>query len=169
MEGQQSSPLRLNFAFLPSYPELLHLLAEAVQRILEGLRVDRLVCTEDALPLGLAVGLKTNIPVVYAKGSRTSSSFELIGAYDIGHPAVLLVNALDTPAIPQLLTAARRVGLEIHTLIALIRTDMSQTLEIPTYSILRLEEVIEQLQGNGRLSRGQAEEVMNWVNRQAIG
>jgi len=162
-EGDDFAPFRLNFAFLPSYPDLLQLLADRAEKLLAGLHVDRLVCTGDSLPFGLAVGLRTNLPVIYSHSRGTT--YDLVGAYDIGHPAVLLVNTVEADYTSQLLRAAQRVGLEIHTVIAIADVRNPQIQEIPIHNIISLEETITQLQQRGRLPKGQAEQVIDWIGQ----
>ncbi|TVR23341.1 MAG: hypothetical protein EA396_03675 [Anaerolineaceae bacterium] len=115
------APYLLNTGLLPSYPAALALLAErAAPLIGQAAPVDRLVCTASAWPIGMALSLRLRLPLVYSLGTDAAGVHDLIGAYDMGHPACLLVNLWDgDAAIRELIDKARRVGLMIDSVVAL--------------------------------------------------
>lgn len=115
------APYLLNTGLLPSYPAALASLAERAAPLIErSAPVDRLVCTADAWPIGMALSLRSNLPLVYSLGTDAAGVHDLIGAYDMGHPACLLVNVWDgDAALAGLIDKARRVGLMIGAVVAL--------------------------------------------------
>ena len=116
-------PLLVRLRWLPSYPALLHDVAAALARALDGALADRLLPTQDAIPLGVALSLHTGLPMAYpsneARAYTTALAIE--GAYDVGHPTLLLADVLDDAAHAQRLTAlARRVGLDVGDVLAVL-------------------------------------------------
>lgn len=160
-------PLRLSLEMLPAYPDIL------AQIVAEGMKhtsnMNRLVCTIDALPLGVGLSLKTNIPLVYSRGSGEAPYHDLVGAYDIGHPALLLVNALDnTESTTKLIHKARSVGLQIQYIVAIMDLGIPEIApDIEVYTLLSLENEIQALIAEGRLASGQGQAVLNWLKESA--
>jgi orotate phosphoribosyltransferase len=116
-------PLALRLRWLPSYPALLHDTAAALEPLLHDLHADRLLTTPDAIPVGVALGLRINIPLVYPYGEERdyTAAYVLEGAYDVAHPTILLADVLiDTEQAQAITALARRVGLDIHTILAVI-------------------------------------------------
>ncbi len=110
-------PVMVNLLWLPSYPALLRDVAAALQPLLEGIAADRMLTTVDALPIGVALSLRADIPLVYPYGEVRdyTAAFAIEGAYDVGHPTLLLSDVLiDAPQANQITALARKVGLEIH-------------------------------------------------------
>ena len=87
-------PFDLSLALIGSYPDLLRDLANNAAERLAGITVTRLLATSEAIPLGVALSLRLNVPLVYSKGTGTSPVDDLVGAYDIGHPALLITNSV---------------------------------------------------------------------------
>ncbi|MCZ2095261.1 MAG: hypothetical protein LC121_03125, partial [Anaerolineae bacterium] len=111
--GGETVPVALHLDMLASYPDLLQLVALEAQNKVAGLHANRLLCAANALPFGIAFSLRSGVPLVYSRSSADAPVFDLVGAYDIGHPALLLTNSVgDGDAHAALVSAARRVGLE---------------------------------------------------------
>jgi len=85
------APMRLDLVMLASYAAANNLLAQACARHLQ-LDNDtyRLCCSLDTLPVGLMIGQILQQPVIYTPSREYEARREFIGAYDIGHPTVLL-------------------------------------------------------------------------------
>lgn len=152
-------PVRFEFAMLASYPNLLLRIADAI--ILPP--ADRLLCPDDAFPLGMALSLKYGIPLVCSRaGSSHPDSPELIGAYDIGHPTVLVTNILTchVPLKP-LIAHACQVGLQVTAVVALLDAGYSG-IDLPAASLFCLDDIIDEALKIGELPAGQAELVRRW-------
>jgi hypothetical protein len=151
--------------FLPAYPDVLQCVVDLARPLLNEDSVSRLLCTADALPLGVALSVQTQIPLVYSRGSASPPVHDLVGAYDSGHPAVLLTNVLsDEKPITILAAHAKRAGLEAHRLIAII--DLGTTVPphgLETQAILKLPEIVRKLASSGKLAVGQAEAAEYWL------
>lgn len=160
-------PVALHFDRLASYPDLLAQVAQLARLVGGGLNANRLLCPADAIPFGVAYSLRTGIPLVYSKGAGEAPVFDLVGAYDIGHPALMLTSSVglrNTHA--PLLSAARQVGIEIHTLLTILAVrDTPQPDGIKVLPLLRLAEVVRDLGESGRLSSGHVRAVLDWIDR----
>ncbi|MBN1679977.1 MAG: hypothetical protein JW966_06765 [Anaerolineae bacterium] len=116
-------PVAVNLRWLPSYPDLLRTVAGALEPLLLSTDADRVLTTADAIPLGVALSLRTGRPMVYPYGDVRdyTAAYVIEGAYDVGHPTVLLSDVLIDAAQAKAITAlARRVGLDIHSVLAVI-------------------------------------------------
>jgi hypothetical protein len=154
-------PYRLSLDLLPSYPDVLAYLADLAQPLLG--EIDHLLSAPDALPFGLSLSLKSRLPLVYARGTQAAAVHELAGAYDIGHPALLVGNTM-SPALLELSEQANVVGLETQRILVII--DEGQTLNSPisVLSLLNLKQTVGQLEQSGKLARGQAQLVQHWID-----
>lgn len=161
----QVAPVLLNLELLPSYPETLHYIAEqAAQKIGRGF--ERIVCIADSLSLGTAISLKTNIPLVYSRGKGELPVYDLVGAYDVGHPAILVMNTLQSATEIQYFVArAKQVGLHIQQVFAVIDVDKnpSHDAEININVLMQLSEMLDTLEQQKSLAQGQVNAVREWI------
>lgn len=161
-------PFDLTLKLVASYPDLLRDLADAAAERLDGVPMTRLLATSEAVPLGVALALRLGVPLVYSKGSGSSPVDDLVGAYDIGHPALLVTNSVGFDhSVENLVKGARRVGLEIHTLVTLLegRPPALEELGVNVIPLVRLGELVDQLRAAGDLPGGQANLVHQWITR----
>jgi orotate phosphoribosyltransferase len=160
------APVQFKLEMLASYPELLEVIASRIGGVIDVNKIDHLLCTPDAIPLAVAVSLQTKIPLIYSR-IQASGAIELIGAYDIGHPALLVTNMIDVSSPGTgLISHASRFGLEIVHIVGVIdceRGDLSQRVEHVT--LMRLSEIVRKLSQNGQLPTRQAQAVLDWISR----
>jgi hypothetical protein len=150
---------------LPSYPDILAQVIENAAPVVGA--VDHLVSASSAMPLGVGLSLKTGLPLVYSRGINDAPAFDLVGAYDIGHPALLLANDLsDEVGLLKLLTSARLVGLEIERLLVIADDGTPGPYSIPVISLLHLPTAVEKLVEGGQLPVGHGEAVESWLRAQ---
>lgn len=106
---------------LPSYPSIL---AHGAKAVLEQIasRPSRIVCTVDSIALATVVSQISAIPLVIHNGKPGQPAQNLIGAYDVGHAAILLSLNTDHPPefIERLITEAASVGLHIIQWVSLV-------------------------------------------------
>src|SRR5690606_26879423 len=161
-------PYRLNLHMLPSYPDVLGaLIEEAVPAVGE---VDRLVAAADAIPFGVGLSLCTGIPLVYSRGTDEAPVYDLVGAYDIGHPALLAAGSLNSPELmSRLIGRAKQVGLEIEGVIAVVDEGLFQSSPVRIHALVKLPSVVEMLVKNDQLPAGQGQMVREWLNRHHPG
>lgn len=157
-------PFRVNLDLLPSYPDIMRAI---IQRALEKFtpaHYDHLVSTVDSVPFGLALSLNTDVPLVYSKGSNRPAVYDLIGAYDVGHPALMVTNVWSGDGYTlHLIEKARSVGLEINTVLPIIDCRNEPIEGVELRPLLRLDEIVTELAETGRLPVGQAQAVKTWM------
>ncbi|HEX2905300.1 MAG TPA: hypothetical protein VHO69_00460 [Phototrophicaceae bacterium] len=161
-------PFLLSLEYLPAYPEVLKRITQTIQTRFEQKTAQRLVATTDAIPLGVALALNTGISLVYSRGQGQEAVYDLVGAYNIGHTAVLLTNVLENTAeLSTFITMAQRVGLEIHTVLAVLDLGIGAALPgVQIKPLLTLSGIVQALLADKRLPSGQAHAVLTWIDAQ---
>jgi orotate phosphoribosyltransferase len=154
-----TAPVQFHLDMLASYPDVLEAAAKALSSKIPS--TERLLCISEALPLGVALALKTGIPLIYSRGGEKEPVYDLVGAYDIGHPTTLVVNIAGQSDYGHLLTSARRVGLDVQSVAAVINVGAES--ELPLTSLLHLSDVVDTLHERGILPHGQAIAVRAWI------
>lgn len=134
-EAAPHSLWQLWLEMLPSYPDILSAIASEVTKTMADISVDRLVCSSLALPLGTLVSTQTGLPLVYSRGHGETPVRDLVGAYDVGHPAGLLVNSVNETGIENIIRGGQSVGLEITHVIAVVGAE-GLDFSLPVHVIL---------------------------------
>lgn len=163
----KTQPVALHLEMLPSYPSALHEAGLQIEQLITAHpeAIDRLLCTVDAIGLAAPAAIRLNKPlVIYDDRHREPV---LVGAYDIGHPTALVVNHTSEPkSIEAMIQTARRVGLEIKLLAALMNvSDMSDLVGIAYLSVFDLLDVVEIAELGETIPAGQAALVRKWSGR----
>jgi orotate phosphoribosyltransferase len=164
-------PVAVHLGWLPSYPALLRDVAASLATLLEGIKADRLLATANAIPLGVALSLHTELPMVYAFGEVRdyTAAFAIEGAYDVGHPTVLLSDLLPDVAQANAVTAlAQRVGLEVHTILSALDMGLGsrEALSVAGYILrcaLTLRDVLPLLEEQGLIPPPMRRTVEAWL------
>lgn len=153
------SPYRLRLEMLPAYPELLqNIVYRGVQSLIGVKSFDRLIAHSDAIPIASALSLQTSTSLVYSRGKGELPVYDLVGAYDVGHPACLVVNSI-TPDIHPFLQNAEKVGLQIHTILEIV--SLGQTIEgIDNRPIFTMQELIHELRQYNCIPDSMAQKVL---------
>ena len=156
-------PYQLNLQWLPSYPAILRQMADESQPLIG--QVDHLLSTASALPLGLALSLCHGLPLVYSRGNGDAPVFDLVGAYDIGHPALLVVErSRDLVGIEPLVERARSVGLEIQNALVIVDEGALPLYNLNVSALVYLPALIDPLVARGRLPEGHGAVLRDWFN-----
>lgn len=116
-------PVATRLVWLPSYPAMLRDAAEALVQPLRHSGVERLLSTAETVALGTALSLSTEVPLAFFHGAVRdyTAAYVIEGAYDVGHPTALLTDVLvDAAQAESIADLARRVGLEIGAVLALL-------------------------------------------------
>ncbi|MFW5709301.1 MAG: hypothetical protein ACOCX5_03670 [Chloroflexota bacterium] len=164
--GPDARPLAIHAHLLPSYPDVLQAMVHRADPTRFHLTVDRLVCSVDALPFGVAFSLTSAIPLIYNLGTDQPGVYDFIGAYDVGHPALLIANTWSADALSiQLINKAKRVGLEISGILSLF--DIGQPVDgMAVYSVVDIQTMVDSLVAESRLPPGQADAVKAWLKQE---
>ncbi len=164
-------PLAARLVWLPSYPALLRDVAAALHPLLQSFQVDRVLTTAEALPIGVALGLRSDVPVVYPIGGARDqpAAFVIEGAYDVGHPTLLLADVLvDGRQAQALAVLAGRVGLDVHNVLAVLDLGLGarealDTLGYTVRCVLALRDLLPALEGAGLLPPVMRVTVERWM------
>lgn len=167
-DSSGTRPFLTNLDYLPAYPDILKQVAAETRLHLDGLAVQRLVATPEAVPFGVALALETGISLVYSRGQGKEAVYDLAGAYNIGHASVLLVNTTETLLfLGGFIAGARRVGLDIHTAVAIFDPGTAAPkADITARAIINLPDALEILAAQGELPIQQASTVRAWIAEQ---
>lgn len=93
LHSGRKSPIYIDLRLLASFPEALRMVAKVYRPLLEGLSYDLIAATPLAgLPIGTAISLEMDIPLVYPRGSSKSyGTGKLIeGKWSAGQKAILV-------------------------------------------------------------------------------
>lgn len=158
-------PVLSKLDMLASYPQTLHALIEDAGSLVGGLAFDRMLCTADALPFGIALSLDLNSSLVYSRGRGEAPADDLVGAYDIGHPTLLVANTSGDELI-RLAQSAAKVGLDVKAVLVILEITPIQIPNAEIKSILSLETLIESEIAANHIPEGQREAVKAWLKQQ---
>lgn len=164
-------PLRLHLELLPSYPQVLSDAASTLEALNADVAYDFVVAAPDALVLATALSQRRSLPLVYSRGRGETPTHDLVGAYDVGHPA-LLVSLIhdDERALDRLMRSALSVGLEIVGAAALI--DLGGSADVnqrPRLSVWTLRGLVDELVGQGIIPPDQVLTIGEWLTRRRPG
>jgi hypothetical protein len=87
--------------------------------------------------------------------------YDLVGAYDVGHPACLLVNTIPDN-LGEFIAGCQQVGLTVQTIVSIMTTSDYKT-DIPVKSIYSLPNIIKELHKAGHVTTHQMQSVMNYL------
>lgn len=162
------NPVLLLLDMLSSYPAVLAALADAAQPLVVAVGYARLLCPADALPFGVAVSLKTGVPLVYSRGRGESAVLDLVGGYDIGHRTLLLLNTLDgDPFAHKWVAQARGVGLDTTDALAILSL-LPRELD-HTSALVNLAELVSESMASGELPAGHLAAIQAWMAKLPLG
>jgi orotate phosphoribosyltransferase len=117
------APVAIRLGLLPSYPSILRALAQELVPLAQIDRMTHLLAAPSAIPLGVAVSLAGDMPLVYPTSGNPDG---IEGAYDYSVPTVLLIDVLtDGSAERALIKRVRSVGLEVRAVVAVIALAMA--------------------------------------------
>jgi hypothetical protein len=155
-------PVAIKLDLLASYPDALKLIRDKFLTHVPRVRFDRILCPLDALPLAVAVELELQIPVVYSRKRSEAAVFDLVGAYDIGHPTLVIANYADSDLMT-LIDQAERVGLRLSVVWTVI--ELAQVIpDVETHCLLTLNAILDDPSVQSRFARGQIDAVRAWLS-----
>ncbi len=149
-------PVRFDSLMLPSYPSALNLLARACTEQIQLAKDGRLCCALNTFALGVAIGQIMGQPLVYTNSFEHETPRAFIGAYDIGHPALLLWSWGASILKPIWTERMQEVGLVLERQVILIGDETS---------ILPFSSLLEALVTTGRIRPVQAETCLHWYQQ----
>lgn len=170
-------PVALRLQWLPSYPACLREIAGALVPDLAACDADRILAAAEAVPLSVALGLLADVPVAYPYGAVRdyTAAFAIEGAYDVGHPTVLVSDVLLDAAHAETITAlARRVGLNVSAVLAVVDVGLGarERLEASGYGVrtlFSLRDMLRVLADQGMLPPLMRHTVEAWLDAERAG
>lgn len=112
------APLAIRLGLLPSHPAILRALAAEVAPLVRIAGLTHLLTTPAAVPLGVAVSLATDMPLVYPSATDGQA---VEGAYDFNVPTVLLTDLLtDGTTEREMIARVRPLGLDVKAVVAVL-------------------------------------------------
>ena len=123
-DGQGIQQVKYSLEFLPSYPKLILDIANAITVDTSGSQFDYLLASCDAISLGTIIGQLMQHPTVFENNSGLTPANRIVGAYDTGHPTILITNIVSN-RLHQLISDASKVGLEVQQIVSIVEGDTS--------------------------------------------
>jgi uridine monophosphate synthetase len=174
------SPIYIDLRLLVTHPQVLKQAAQAMAGLINSelktrnseLAFDRLAAIPYAgLPIGVAVALETNKPLIYPrKEAKDYGTAKLIeGEYNAGE-TVLMVDDLITKGTAKLeaLKPLTDAGLIVKDILVLIDREQGGAAElaqrgVALHAVFTLSQMLDELVAAGKLAPAQREEVLTWI------
>jgi len=168
----QRSPIYLDLRLLVSSPALLRRVADAYVEILASLSFDRLAAIPyAALPIATAVALEMDVPLIYprkeVKEHGTRRGIE--GQFQEGERVVVLDDLITTGGSKlKAIQPLEEGALEVEDVVVLVDRGQGGGDELRQqgyrlHSVLTLREMLEILAKHGRITAGQRDEVLGFL------
>lgn len=174
LKSGQISPVYIDLRLLASYPDVLALVATTYAHLLSGLNFERIAAIPyAALPIGTAVAMRTNQPLIYPRKEVKSYGTRrpIEGAYVAGERVVVLDDLITTGASKlETIKPLEDAGLEVEDIVVLIDRQGGGEEELARagyrlHSVLTLTEILDILLAYGRIDTTQRQAVISWLNR----
>jgi len=161
LHSGKQSPIYLDLRLLVSYPAALRQAAAAYQEELGKLKFDLLAATPLAgLPLGTAVSLAMDIPLIYPR--KTVKSYgtgnQIEGHFQVGQTAVVLDDLITSgDSLLEMISSLKSVGLQVRDALVLVDREQGgvQTLAEQGYQLhatLGMRHLLAILESHDRIS-----------------
>lgn len=163
------SPIYIDLRLLASFPQALRQAAAAYRTILEKLQFDIITTAPLAgLPIGTAVALDMNIPLVYPrKTAKAYGSGKLVeGKWEEGQTAVVIDDVTTSgDSILQTIQAVEQVGLRVTDAVLLIDREQGGAENIRAagcnfHAVITLAEILTILEEADRITGEQRHHVL---------
>lgn len=166
------SPFYLDLRLLVSHPEVMRETARAFAQTLSTLRFDRIAAIPyAALPLGTAVALEMNRPLIYPRQAKKDYGTERVieGKFNAGEQIVVLDDVITTGASKlEAIATLQDARLKVRDVVVLIDREQGGAEEIATHgyvlhSVYKIREVLRILRTTDRISETQFQEALGFV------
>jgi uridine monophosphate synthetase len=166
------SPVYVDMRTLVTYPDVLKLVAQAMIEMMKSLSFDRVAGIPYAgLPLGVAVSLEGNVPMIYPrKEAKSYGTAKLIeGGYNAGE-TVLVIDDIITDGASKIEAIAplQDVGLVVKDVLIVLDREQGGAAKLAQagytlHSIGTLSQVLESLVRQGKVSAEKQSEVAAFI------
>ncbi|NLG49447.1 MAG: orotidine-5'-phosphate decarboxylase [Chloroflexi bacterium] len=175
LHSGQHSPVYVDLRRLVTYPQTLALVARSYARLLQPLSYDRIAAIPyAALPIGTAVALQTNRPMIYPRREVKTygTKRQIEGEYNAGERVVLLDDLITSgksklEALEPLLAE----GLQVQDIVVLIDRQQGGARDLAEHgyrlhAVVTLRELVDNLRQSGLLSGEEAQRVHTYLDEQ---
>jgi uridine monophosphate synthetase len=161
LHSGKKSRIYLDLRLLASFPQVMRLAARAYRQVLEQLEFDLLAATPLAgLPIGTAVSLDMDIPLIYPRQSTKSygTGKQIEGKWDVGQTAVLIDDLITSgDSLLQAIAFLKAAGLHVNDTVVLIDRqqggkDILKKEGYRLHAAISISQILGILEENGRIS-----------------
>lgn len=172
LHSGKTSPIYIDLRLLASYPEALRQTAVVFSQILADLSFDLIAATPLAgLPIGTAIALEMNVPLVYPRTSSKSygTGKQIEGKWSVGQTAVVVDDLITSgDSLLQGIAFLKASGLRVTDAVVLIDRDQGgrETLAQQGYSLhsaVALGRLLAILEHNERITSAQRARVLRYL------
>ncbi|MDO8589436.1 MAG: orotate phosphoribosyltransferase [Armatimonadota bacterium] len=166
------SPVYVDFRTLVTYPEALRSVAKAMLVVMKGLSYDRVAGIPYAgLPLGVAVSLEGNVPMLYPrKEVKSYGTAKLIeGGYNPGETVVVIDDIItDGASKIEAIEPLKDAGLIVKDVVIVLDREQGGAAKLAEagytlHSVGTLSQVLESLVRQGKVSEEKRDEVARFI------
>ena len=166
------SPIYVDLRLLVSRPRLLRRVGEVLAERARAFQFDALAAIPyAALPIGVAVSLELDVPLVYPRKEVKDYGAErsVEGAFERGQ-TVLLIDDLITKGHSKLEAIAplEAAGLKVKDILVLVDREQGGVEELDAHgyavhTVLTLAQILDVLVGAGKLTAARHDQVKSWL------
>lgn len=169
LHSGRTSPIYIDLRLLASYPKILRLAAGAYRQLLQNLTFDLLAATPLAgLPIGTAVSLETNMPLIYPRQQLKSygTGKQIEGKWEAGQRVVVLDDLITSgDSLLKGITFLEAAGLQVQDAVVLIDREQGgqATLSEQGYTLrsaVTMNRLLEILESKERIAPWQRIQVL---------
>lgn len=173
LEGGQTARHYFDFRRLVSYPQLLKQVTVGYRTILDRLTFDLIAAPPlTALPIGTAISLDTNIPMIYPRktANRYGTAKSIDGAWEVGQTAVIIDDVVSTgESILQAIVSLKAGGIQVNEAVVLIDRESHgignlMGSDYKVYSLFTFSRLMDILEEYGRITPKQHNKVRRSLN-----
>ncbi|MEM4389499.1 MAG: orotate phosphoribosyltransferase [Candidatus Micrarchaeia archaeon] len=166
------SPIYIDLRILASYPAVLRLVARELAGLVARLEFDKIAAVPyAALPIGTALSLETNKPMIYARREAKSyGTAQLIeGVWSKGETVIVVDDLITTGESKfEVIRPLEHAGLKVRDVVVVIDREQggAEALERGGYrlhALLKLSGMLDMLERNGKITSEQKERVLSYI------
>lgn len=177
LKDGSTAPFYIDLRPLVSEPKTLKLLARLIADRLKDFRFDLITgIPYAALPIGVAVSLLTDIPLVYARreAHATGTRKQVEGKFEPGQTVLIIDDVITTGASKlEAWEPLRDVGLRVEDVLVVVDREQggAEVLSrhgLRLHSLMTITALLERLHASGKVTNEQLETAMRFVREHRV-